>query len=133
MQKIITAFATDDGLTFMDRHFGDALQYDIYEISATKVDFIRAITNTIEEEDMHADPNKAKGIAGLLKQDGVQVLVSKKFGANINRMKKKFVCILMNDKQISGSITIIQQHFEHIIKELEKGEKRHFLNMKSKV
>ena len=130
MQKIITAFATDDGLIFMDRHFGDALQYDIYEISATEVNFIRTITNTSEEEEIHADPNKAKGIARLLKKDGVQVLVSKKFGTNINRMKKKFVCILMNDKQISDSVTTIQQHFEHIIKELGKGEERHFLNLK---
>lgn len=130
MQKIIMAFATDDGLTFMERHFGDALQYDIYEISVTEINFIRTIMNTIEEEDMHADPNKAKGIAGLLKKDGVQVLVSKKFGANINKMKTKFVCILMNDKQISGSIATIQQHFEQIIKELGKGEERHFLNLK---
>ena len=132
MQKIITAFATDDGKTFVDRHFGDALQYEIFEIEAGSQNHIETIHNTTEEEEMHADPNKAKGVAGLFKKDGVQVLVSKKFGGNINRMKKKFLCILMNDPQISDSIKTIQHHFDQVIAELEKGEERHFLNYKNK-
>ena len=32
MEKIRVAFATDNGKTFMGRHFGDADFYDIYEI-----------------------------------------------------------------------------------------------------
>ena len=131
MDKIITAFATDDGLSFMDRHFGDANQYDIHEINPSETNFIRVINNIInEDEEVHADPNKAKGIAYLLKKEKVQVLVSKKFGANINRMKKKFVCILMNDKQISESIKTIQQYFYVIVDEWEKGEIRNFINLK---
>ncbi len=132
MQKIITAFATDDGKTFMDRHFGDALQYEIYEIDANSHKHIGTINNVTEEEEMHADPNKAKGVTRLFKKDKVQILVSKKFGGNINRMKKKFVCILMNDPQISDSIKTIQRHFDQVVADLEKGEERHFLNYKNK-
>ena len=132
MQKIITAFATDDGNSFVDRHFGDALQYEIYEIGADTYKHIATINNVTEEEEMHADPNKAKGVAGLFKKDKVRILVSKKFGGNINRMKKKFVCILMNDPQISDSIKTIQHHFNQVVAELEKGEDRHFLNYKNK-
>lgn len=132
MEKIIAAFATDDGQSFMDRHFGDANQYDIYEINSSGATFIKTIKNIIdEEEDSHADPKKAKGIVGLFKKDKVQVLVSKKFGANINRMKKKFVCILMNDRQISESIQLMQDKYETIAQEWHKGESRHFLNLKS--
>ena len=131
MRKIITAFATDDGKTYVERHFGDAAQYEIYEIGAESQKHIRTIINVTDEEKIHADANKAKGVAGLFKKDGVQVLVSKKFGGNINRMKKKFVCILMNDPYIPDSIKTIQRHFEQIVKELEKGEERHFLNLKS--
>lgn len=134
MGKIIAAFATDDGVHFMDRHFGDAEQYVLYEIGIAELKYIKTIHNSAEEEDeeAHADPNKAKGIAQLLKKDEVRILVSKKFGANINRMKKKFVCILMNDQQFSESIAKIQQNFDTILVELEKGESRHFLNLKSK-
>lgn len=131
MSKMIVAFATDDGKTFMDCHFGDALRYEIYELETSSARHLRTIKNTTAEEKMHADPNKAKGIAGLLKEDGVQVLVSKKFGANINRMKTKFVCLLMNNKTIEDSIDQIRNNFEKIEAEFKKGEERNFLNWKS--
>ena len=36
MKKLKVAFATDDGKTFMDRHFGDAEYYYIYEMIKLK-------------------------------------------------------------------------------------------------
>ena len=51
MEKFITAFATDDGESFIDRHFGDADFYDIYEISESKVQLLKRIDNTTEEDD----------------------------------------------------------------------------------
>ena len=50
MQKLIVTFATDDGKTFMDRHFGDALQYEIYELDSSTARHLRTIKNTTEEE-----------------------------------------------------------------------------------
>ena len=96
MKKLKVAFATDNGKTFMGRHFGDAEYYDIYEINDKNTEFIKKISNsTEEEEDVHADPQKAKGISNLLLEEDVSVVVSKVFGPNIKRIKKKFVCILM--------------------------------------
>ncbi len=133
MKNIITAFATDDGQAFMDRHFGDAKSFNIYEINSNQANFLKTISNTIEEEDeeVHADPNKAKGIAGLLKKEKVQVVVSKVFGPNIKRIKKKFVCIITQEKQIGDSIKTIQQNMDIIIQEWEKGEIRNFINAKT--
>jgi len=131
MEKIIAAFATDDGKTLVNRHFGDADKYLIYEITPTKVHQIAVMENTTdEEEDTHADPKKAKGISQLMKKKGVQVLVSKKFGSNINRMKKQYVCVLMNSEKIADGIETIQDNFENITKEWQKGSERHFLNLK---
>ena len=67
--KIKVAFATDDGKIFMDRHFGDAEYYDVYEISEIDSKFIKRIKNTTEEdnESVHADPEKAKGQKELIK------------------------------------------------------------------
>ena len=130
--KINVAFATDDGKTFMNRHFGDAEYYDLYEITETDSEFKKRIKNTTEEDDesIHADPEKAKGVAGLFKNDNIKVVVSKVFGANIKRIKKKFVCVLMNDNSISDSIESIQQNFDLIINEWNKGEERNHLNLK---
>ena len=127
---INVAFATDNGKTFMDRHFGDAKFYDVYEISENDSKFIKRIINTIEEdnEHVHADPEKAKGIAGLFKNENIKVVVSEAFGPNIKRIKKKFVCVLMNDNSISDSIKTIQQKFDTINKEWNIGDERNYLN-----
>lgn len=129
---INVAFATDNGKTFMDRHFGDAKFYDVYEISENASKFIKRIINTIEEdnEHVHAYPEIAKGIAGLFKNENIKVVVSEAFGFNIKRIKKKFVCVLMNDNSISDSIKSIQQKFDTINKEWNIGDERNYLNFK---
>ena len=130
MQKFKVAFATDNGKTFMGRHFGDAEYYYIYEIDNENAEFIKKISNTTEEEeDVHADPKKAKSIAKLLKQEQVQILVSKVFGPNIVRIKKKFVCILIKEKSIENSIDIIKSNLPVIIGEWGKGEERQYLSL----
>ncbi len=129
-----TAFATDDGKSYIDRHFGDALHYDIYKISESKATFIQRISNTTEEEDeeIHADPKKAGAITELLKDDGVQVVVSNVFGPNIKRIRKKFVCILMNDSAIKDSFTKIQDIIDKISSEWNRGKERDIINLRIK-
>ncbi|MEA3316642.1 MAG: NifB/NifX family molybdenum-iron cluster-binding protein [Bacteroidota bacterium] len=126
------AFATDNGENYVDRHFGDAQYYDVYELLESEHKFIKRISNTTEEDDeeVHADPVKAKGVASLFKDEDIQVLVSKVFGPNIKRIKKKFVCVLMNDNTIKDSIEILQKKLNHLSIEWEKGKKRKHLNFK---
>ena len=129
MQKIRVAFATDNGKTFMGRHFGDADFYDIYEIAGNNAKFIKRIDNTVdEEEEIHADPKKAKGISKLLLHENVNVVVSKIFGPNIKRIKKKFVCIVVKDEDIEEGINKICTNIEKIYSEWEKGEERQHLS-----
>ncbi len=130
MKKLKIAFATDDGKTFMERHFGDAEYFYIYEINKENTEFIKIINNTTEEEeDVHADPKKAGSIAKLLKQEKVQIVVSKVFGPNIKRIKRKFVCILMKENSIENSIEIIKNNLSTISEEWRKGEERNFLKL----
>ena len=127
--KLRVAFATDDGKTFMGRHFGDARFYDIYELDGDQASFIKRIENTVdEEEDVHADPKKAKGISTLLLDEKVAVVVSKIFGPNIKRIKKKFVCIVVRDNEIDVGLKKICNNIEKIYIEWEKGkERKHIL------
>ena len=46
------------------------------------------------------------------------------------RIKKKFVCVLLNNKNIQDSILTVQANINNIIDELEKGENRSFINLK---
>ncbi len=130
MKKMKVAFATDNGKTFMSRHFGDAEYYDIYEIDYEQADFIKRISNTVdEEEDVHADPKKAKGIMKLLFKEKVSIVASKVFGPNIKRIKKKFVCIVVKDNEIKEGISKIHKNIEKINNEWEKGSERQHLSL----
>ena len=121
------AFATDNGITFVERHFGDAKHYLIYEINEQKISFVRKIDNSLEAEEMHADPKKAKGISSLLFQEDVAVVVSKIFGPNIARIRKKFVCIVSKEKDIVKSIDNIQGNYNAVLSEWKNGEERKHL------
>ena len=125
-------FATDNGKTFMGRHFGDAKYYDIYKIDENKSDFIKRISNTTEDDDesIHADPKKAKGVADLFKDEDIKVLVSKVYGPNIKRMKKKFVCVISKSDTINDSIIQLQKKLIEIRSEWNKGESRNHLTLK---
>ena len=129
MEKLTIACATDDKNVFTNEHFGEAKEYLIYEVSKTDTLLLDTIVNKSPEEKMHGDPNKAKGVASLLKPLGVKVLVSKVFGQNIKRMKQKFVVVLSNEDGIVESIKNIQINFETIVKELEAGENRNHLRI----
>ncbi len=129
MEKLKIAFATDDKNSFTNRHFGDAKHYYIYEIDNNSANFIKKIDNTVEEEEMHADPKKAKGITNLLSEENVNVVVSKVFGPNIKRIKKKFVCIVVKEEKLEQSINNIYNNIEIIINEWKKGTERSHLSL----
>ena len=131
--KIKVAFATNDGKTYNDTHFGDSDHYDLYELSETEAIFLKRITNTVEEEEeTHADPKKAKGIINLLVKNEVHTVISKIFGPNIKRIKKKFVCILMNNANLDDSISFLCKNLESIHNEWAKGEERKHLDFRNK-
>ena len=131
MDSLRVAAATDDGEKFVGRQFGDAEFYDVYDVSRESSEFIRRVANkTEEEEDVHADPKKAKGIAAILKKQGVQVAVTRVFGPNIKRIKSKFVCVLTAHEEVAKGLDLIRENFETIATEWEKGEERNFLDLR---
>jgi len=129
MEELKIAFASDDEKHLIKDHFGDAKLYLVFEIGINKADLVKKVVNESPEEQKHADPNKAKGVAGLLKPYGVQVLVNKAFGGNIKRMKTKFVCVFSKSDTIEEAIATIQAHFRDIVKEWQRGEERDFLKL----
>lgn len=131
---IKAAFATDDGNSFISRHFGDAEFFVIYEIDDNEIRFVKNIKNTSEEEkeEVHADPEKARGISALLKQEQVNTAVSMVFGPNIKRIRKQFVCVLLGDIPITEAVTVIQANMPAIREEWMKGSERTHINLKIK-
>ena len=130
MENLRIAVATDDGETFVGRHFGDAEFYDVYDLTPGGSEFILRVENRTEEEEGHADPRKAGGIARLLKQQGVQAAMTRIFGPNIKRIKSKFVCILTGHEEVAEGLKTAREQFDAIAAEWDKGEERNFLDLR---
>ncbi len=109
MSGILVAFATDDGKMMVERHFGDARFYDVYEYNGDSVVFKQRITNTTGEEERHADPKKAKGVTSLLKEAGVTVAVARQFGPNIKRIRQVFRCIVVREPAIDSAHRLVAE------------------------
>jgi len=126
---LIVVFATNNGKDFALDHFGEAKKYLVYKLNKTEASLIQTVWNRSPEEKMHGDPNKAKGVAQLLKPYHAQVLVNKAFGKNIIRMQQKFVCVLSTVLSIDDTINNIQKNFDIIVAEWEKGAERSYLRI----
>ncbi len=127
---IKAAFATDDGKSFIKRHFGDAEYFLICEITEDNYRLINKIANSTEEERTHADPDKARGIAEILVKENVNTAVSFAFGPNIKRIRKKFVCVLVDDIPIETAVRTIRENLQVIEGEWLKGEGRGHISLK---
>ncbi len=129
MESLTVAVATDDGKSFIDRHFGDAEKYYIYRLTSGSLEFVKKIENTTEEERQHADPVKAKGVTGMLKEENVQVAVSKVFGPNIKRIKKKFVCVAAPGQVMEVVLSELPHRFHELAAQWEAGENREIVKL----
>ena len=130
MEPLRVAVATDDGNSFVARHFGDAEFFDIYDVLPEGSKFILRVANVTEEEGGHADPKKARGVVGLLRNQGVQVGLTRLFGPNIKRIKSKLVCVLTGREEIAEGLEMLQRNFPAVAGEWEKGEERSFLDLR---
>ncbi len=132
MKKLISAFATDDGFTFINRHFGDANFYDIYEISEKEVNFLIRIENRTEDdldEMEHGNIVKAQSISSMLKEEGVMMVISQVFGPNLKRIKKQFLCVINKEGNIKESIIKLKSNIPLLIEEWSKNEERSFIKL----
>jgi len=128
---LLVAFGTDDEKKLNDDHVGKAKFFLVYRFSNKNYKFLEKRINPKFKENeslIHGDPEKAKSVAGVLK--GIDVLVGKKFGPNIVRMKNKFVCVIVREETIQKALEIVSENLDVIDKEKQKGEKRGHLVLK---
>lgn len=128
--EIIIAIGTDDKeILKPDDHVGMSKYFQIFKYSPEENKLILQETrgNIKYKEDesrAHGDPGKAKATASVL--EGIDVLVGKMMGPNIERLKHKFVPVIIKKPKIKKAKEIIKEDINEILEEKEKsGEKRH--------
>jgi predicted Fe-Mo cluster-binding NifX family protein len=128
--KLLIALGTDDGKNLNNDHVGMAKYFYVYEFSDGKEQLVERRENVPfkGDESIHGDPEKAKTTSSVL--EGVDVLVGRKFGPNLPRLVKKFVCVLVRADSITHAIEIIHHNMDRIVGEKSKGEERTHIVLK---
>ncbi len=130
MERIIAAFGLKDDYELTDKHFGDSVYFDIFEVRENDIRKVKRIKNVKIEEKMHGDPKKATKIGDLLKE--ANVLFAFRMGPNILRMKKNFVPVIVNSKNIDEVKKALKENFEKIFTETEKRGEKNYITLKVK-
>jgi len=125
MVELLVAFGTDDGENLNNDHVGMAKYFHVYRFRGGEENFVEQRKNIGSKEDesmKHGDPVKAKATSSAL--GNVDVVVGKKFGPNLPRLLKKFVCVLVRTDAISNAIEAVHSNIGRIVEEKNKGEGR---------
>ncbi|MBN2746048.1 MAG: NifB/NifX family molybdenum-iron cluster-binding protein [Bacteroidales bacterium] len=124
------AFSLDLENQFPNAHFGDADFFVVYSCDSEKIEFRNKIPNPFKDkhsEDTHGDQNKADGIIQLLKEEGINVLISRQFGPNIKRINKHFIPVMISAEDPEQVIQILKKHGHWIEEEWEKATSQYKL------
>ena len=81
-----------------------------------------------DETMKHGDPEKAKATSSVL--EGVDVLVGRKFGPNLPRLVRKFVCVLVRTSALTSAIEAVHSNMYRIAEEKNKEEDRKYIVLK---
>jgi len=122
--EFLIAFGTDDGENLNNDHVGMAKYFYVYQFSNGKEQLVERRENVQfkGDESMHGDPEKAKATSSVL--EGVDVLVGRKFGPNLPRLLRKFVCVLVRTNTITSAIEAVHNNVDRIVEEKNKEEDR---------
>lgn len=126
--ELLIAFGTDDGENLNNDHVGMAKYFYVYKFLNDKEVLIEKRKNVEFEGDesiKHGDPEKAKATSSVL--EGIDVLVGKKFGPNITRLLKKFVCVIVRTESLSNAIEAVYCNMGRIVEEKNKEGDRKYI------
>ncbi|MDY6908031.1 MAG: putative zinc-binding protein [Chloroflexota bacterium] len=124
-EELLVAFGTDDGESLNDDHVGMAKYFYVYRFSDNRGELIEQRENVKfkgDESMIHGDPEKARATSSVLQ--GIDVLVGRKFGPNLPRLLKKFVCVVVRTESLSSAIESINDNMDRIVEEKGKEENR---------
>ena len=128
--KFLVAFGTDDGKNLNNDHVGMAEYFYVYEFSNGKEELVEKRENVHfkGDESIHGDPEKAKATSSAL--EGVDVLAGRKFGPNLPRLLRKFVCVVLRTSNIATAIETVHNNMDRIVEEKNKEEGRKHIVLK---
>ena len=122
---LLVAFGTDDGEMLNNDHVGMARHFHVFRFADGQEVLVERRENTKftgDESMKHGDPEKARATSSVLEH--VDVLVGRKFGPNLPRLLKNFVCVVVRTDSIARAITAVHNSMDAITEQKNRGEDR---------
>ncbi|TNF34600.1 MAG: hypothetical protein EP329_07055 [Deltaproteobacteria bacterium] len=129
------ALALDASGALTEGHFGDAASYRLVDLcpgdpGGTLVAELPGAggghAHHHHDHD-HGSADKAAGIMQRMRQGGVQVLVGRAFGRNIQRVKTRFVPVLVRATDPDEAVAAVAGRFDDVVAARDAGEARDYL------
>lgn len=134
---LIVAVATTPDGRMPDAHFGDAPGFAVYRVDAGGAEFLHTVANEMRATHAHdpdhphphghGDEHKGHGIGQLLGQHGAQVMVSRAFGVNIQRMRQRFLPVVVHVDTVEQAVNRLRQDWDRVIAGWNAGAERKHL------
>lgn len=133
MPKLHIACATDNGQDFSPNHFGAAKAYRIFacDTDAGSLEELAGFSNIPFAEEAHGSDAKAQHMGQQLKAHKIQAIVAWAIGANIKKMRLKFVPVLSRVRNIDQALQNL--NLQALAQEAAKapGESREIITISS--
>jgi len=129
--ELLIAFGTDDGKSLKRDHVGMSRYFSMHRFSGDGEEFVERRKNAKYQGDesiKHGDPEKAIATSSALK--GIDGLVGMRFGPNLPRLLKKFVCIVVRRETVDDAVKLVGANMDRVLQESENGENRSHLIFK---
>ena len=118
------AFAVSENNQFEKKHFGDADKYLIYKQDDDGIKLFSEEMNifkSLDEEVEHGSKKKGEAIIQFLKEKNVNVLVSRQFGKNINRVNSHFIPVKISVDRPDEILEVLVKDLHWIKDELDSN------------
>ncbi len=128
--ELLIGFGSDDGKHLKEDHIGKSKYFWVYRFMDGRKEFVEKRENVQYEGDesmIRGDPKKAKATSTALK--GLDGVCGRRFGPNIVRLLKKFVCIVVRRETIDDALELIHRNMDKVIEAKEKGEGRKHITL----
>ncbi|MBN2812989.1 MAG: hypothetical protein JXQ80_02870 [Bacteroidales bacterium] len=115
------AFAVNHNAQIEAKHFGDADRYIIGEYVNKEIVLIKEEINTcktMDEQQEHGARKKGLAIVELLKNNQVNILVSRQFGKNVQIVNRHFIQVIVDQAKPEDAIPHLTKHMKHFEDEL---------------
>jgi len=126
------AFAVSEDNQFEKKHFGDADKYLIYKQDNDGIKLFSEEINKfklLDEEVEHGSKEKGEAIIQFLKEKNVNVLVSRQFGKNFNRVNNHFIPVIISVDKPDEILEVLVKNLHWIKDELDNSTSRFNLFM----